>query len=213
MEMIPTIHAISDMHFAHEDVMLRGGDILLIAGDFMGHGLPQELTVFNEWLGRQPYKHRIVVAGNHDWACEDASLAQRTLSNCIYLNHESAIVMGLKIFGSQWTPTFGSWAFMYDRGSELSVRLWMAVPLDTDILVTHGPAQGSGVSIVKGRTDDVGCWDLRHRICQLPQLKAHVCGHIHSGYGVGAIGDVKCYNVSVADERYDIVNPPSVITW
>ena len=168
MEMIPTIHAISDTHFSHEDVMLRGGDILIVAGDFMGHGLPEELAVFNAWLGRQPYTHRIVVAGNHDWACEDAGLAKTMLSNCHYLNHESVTVMGLKIFGSQWTPRFGDWAFPYDRGSELSIRLWMAVEEDTDILVTHGPPQGTGLGIVKGRTDDCGCWDLRHRICQLP---------------------------------------------
>ena len=38
-----------------------------------------------------------------------------------------------------------------------------------------------------------------------------VCGHIHSGRGVGPIGPTQVYNVSILNERYEHVHPHTVI--
>jgi len=46
---------------------LPDGDVLVHAGDFMNSGRDsQDIWSFNRWLGEQPFKHRIVCAGNHD---------------------------------------------------------------------------------------------------------------------------------------------------
>ncbi len=59
---------ISDTHGAHSRIgPLPEGDVLVHAGDFMNAGYdPQEVISFNQWLGRQPFKHRLICAGNHD---------------------------------------------------------------------------------------------------------------------------------------------------
>jgi hypothetical protein len=46
-----------------------------------------DLRRFDEWLGRQPHAHRIVVAGNHDKLLPGRSTKeiQGLLSNCVYL--------------------------------------------------------------------------------------------------------------------------------
>jgi hypothetical protein len=33
-------------------------------------GKLSELNDFNDWLGEQPHKHKIIIAGNHDWCFE-----------------------------------------------------------------------------------------------------------------------------------------------
>jgi predicted phosphohydrolase len=40
----------------------------------------------NDWLGTLPHRHKIVIAGNHDWVFQEASeLARDALTNAIYL--------------------------------------------------------------------------------------------------------------------------------
>jgi hypothetical protein len=55
----------------------------------------------------------------------------------------------------------------------------------------------------------VGCELLRERVAELPNLKAHIFGHIHAGYGFMD----RFYNVSVCNESYEPKNQPIVIEF
>ena len=67
------ILAISDTHYQHEKIDISKwpqADIFVHAGDFTITSTRQELHNFRQFLGRLPYKHKIVVAGNHDFGLE-----------------------------------------------------------------------------------------------------------------------------------------------
>lgn len=58
---------ISDTHCKHEDLgELPKGDVLLVSGDFTQEGRPSELRAFADWLRKQPFRHKVLVAGG--WA-------------------------------------------------------------------------------------------------------------------------------------------------
>lgn len=57
---------ISDTHSMHENIKLPKGDVLIHTGDFTFQGGLKEIQSFSEWLGKQDFKHKIVVSGNHE---------------------------------------------------------------------------------------------------------------------------------------------------
>ncbi|MGE0487941.1 MAG: metallophosphoesterase [Vulcanimicrobiota bacterium] len=63
----PRVVCLSDTHSLHEQVEVPEGDILLHAGDLCNHGTKGEVKAFDAWLGRQPHRHKLFIAGNHDW--------------------------------------------------------------------------------------------------------------------------------------------------
>src|SRR5580658_3578813 len=96
------IVCISDTHGQHAKLHLPEGDILVHAGDFMAFGdKPREVTDFNQWLGKQTHRHKVVIAGNHDWMFErHPGAAQALLTNAIYLENSGTEIEGLKFWGS-----------------------------------------------------------------------------------------------------------------
>ena len=48
----------------------------------------------------------------------------------------------VRIYGSPWQPEFYNWAFNLPRNGEEMKARWDAIPDNTDILITHGPAYG-----------------------------------------------------------------------
>ena len=62
---------ISDTHGRHEKLKVPAGDILIHAGDICSRGQANEVEAFNQWLGKLPHPHKIVIAGNHDHVFED----------------------------------------------------------------------------------------------------------------------------------------------
>ena len=60
---------ISDTHGVHRCLRdLPKADILVHSGDFTMSGSEAETLDFLEWLCDLPYRHKVLVAGNHD-AC------------------------------------------------------------------------------------------------------------------------------------------------
>lgn len=101
-------------------------------------------------------------------------------NNIIHLWDQQANIEGFKIYGSPYTPTFGTgWAFNRDRGK--IHKVWDNIPDNTDIVVTHGPPKGI-LDLSYNRDNELEyCGDLalkkRLKIIQ-PKL---VCfGHIHN---------------------------------
>lgn len=187
---------------------MPAGDILVHAGDLTRHGDLDELVDLNAWLGELPHRHKIVIAGNHDWCfMEGAEACAYLLSNAIYLQDSAATVAGVMFYGSPWTPRFYDWAFMLPRGAPLRER-WARIPVGTQVLVTHGPPYGQRDRTVQG--EHAGCEELGATVRRLrPQL--HIFGHIHEGAGISTDGTTRYLNASSVDLRYRPVHPPLVL--
>jgi len=175
------ITCISDLHGLKPD--LKGGDLLIVAGDLTARDTPDQHEEFLGWLELQPYKHKVIVAGNHDGYISSHYKDYKGICSSMnfrYLQDSSCVVHGYKIYGMPWTKPFKDWPFM---APEKLMREKVAkIPYDVDILVTHGPQLGI-LDISGGEC--LGCPVLRDRIPELDNLKLHVFGHIHSGYGQG----------------------------
>lgn len=199
------IVAVSDLHGSYPDV--GSGDILIIAGDLTARDTVYQLRAFDEWLLKQDFRHKIVVAGNHDGSIEKGKY---TIQNGTFLNDSHCIIEGLKIYGSPWTRSFGLWSFMKPE-SELKA-VWNKIPNDTDILVCHSPAYGI---LDMSHDECLGCYHLRNRIEKLHRLKMFICGHIHEGYGKKLLKcpgyDILCLNAAHMDGSYNAVNEPHCV--
>jgi Icc-related predicted phosphoesterase len=209
------IVALSDTHGKYRDITVPDGDVLIHAGDMLKYGSRKEIPDFRDWIEELPHSVKIVIAGNHDWAFYKTPSEARELfgTEVHYLEDTWMIVHGYKIYGSPWQPRFFDWAFNLERGEALA-RVWRRIPIDTDILVTHGPPAG----ILDKNAGDIrfGDEDLLERIRQLPGLRYHIFGHAHGSYGHKSIPflaalPTQFYNVSVCNESYDPVNQPVVI--
>ncbi|MDM7921771.1 MAG: metallophosphatase domain-containing protein [Pyrinomonadaceae bacterium] len=207
---------ISDTHNCSEQVSVPDGDLLIHSGDATINGTHDEISRFAEWFTSLPHRNKIFVAGNHDWLFERDNEAARLMlgNSVIYLQDSSAVVEGMKVYGSPWQPRFYDWAFNLSRGPALAEK-WSMVPDDVEILVTHGPPNGilDEVPRVWG-IENTGCEELRKRVDEIVgrgSLKLHVFGHIHCGYGVKRIGEVTFVNASTCDEGYEPTQHPIVI--
>jgi Icc-related predicted phosphoesterase len=201
---------ISDTHGQQERVQVPPGDVLIHAGDLTAHGWIEELPALNDFLGTLPHRHKIVIAGNHDFCFEaDLAACARLLTNAVYLQDEAITLDGVKFYGSPWQPWFFEWAFNLRRGPEIRAK-WDLIPPDTDVLITHGPPFGRRDRNAEG--ERVGCQDLWDVVQQVrPTL--HVFGHIHEGYGLTAGTPTAFANASSCDLAYRPVNAPLVFDY
>ena len=217
---------ISDTHAKHNQVTssLPGGDVLIHAGDISNKGYRTEIQDFIKWFSTiENYTHKIFIAGNHDFSCQDEVLAVQELlrlnpgSEYLYddmflIGDESADYDDMvKVWGSPWQPEFYNWAFNLPRqGAELK-EVWNMIPSDVDILITHGPPYGH-LDYVTYSKQNVGCELLRDRI-DIIKPKIHVFGHIHSSYGYKFDGTTHFFNAAVLDERYNFTQKPLSVEW
>jgi Icc-related predicted phosphoesterase len=204
------IVAISDTHLRHS-IAIPDGDILIHAGDACIYGNSDELKNFGRWYSALPHKYKIYVAGNHDKILQYNPLKAKKLlpNNIIYLQDNFVDMNGIKIYGSPWQPWFYDWAFNLSRGPEIKAK-WDLIPNDTDVLITHGPPYGACDLLIDGSR--VGCYDLLNRIKEL-NIKYHICGHIHYGYGESKIGNTTIINAAICDESYWPLNKPIVFDY
>ena len=213
------IVALSDTHGHHHKVTVPDGDVLVFAGDFMTCGRRfSEVKDFGKWFSSQPHKYKILVAGNHDRLMEtQLHLCLNEFKEVIYLQDSGIEILGWKFYGSPWQPWFNDWAFNKYRGPDIK-KYWDKIPMDTDILITHGPPKGIGDLTIGPHAEHVGCDALLWRLREVnPEL--HIFGHIHNGHGLypPTIHDqpdftsypemkTHCMNVSICDEEYEPVN-------
>jgi Icc-related predicted phosphoesterase len=213
---MPRIVCLSDTHNCTHEIEVPDGDILIHSGDATITGTVEEVKRFSRWFSGLPHRHRVFVAGNHDWLFErDDQLARSLLGTSItYLRDSSAVIAGLKIYGSPWQPRFFDWAFNLNRGAEIAEK-WKLIPNDIDVLITHGPPHGILDAIPKPwGVENSGCENLRERveaIASLGRLKLHAFGHIHCGYGTYDEFGIRFVNASTCDEQYEPTQPPIVI--
>lgn len=198
---------ISDTHGLHNQLKLKGGDLLIHAGDVSARGTEEEVLAFLTWFEVQPYKHKIFIAGNHDWFFESQSseyIQSLIPNNVIYLNDSGVVIEDFKIWGSPVQPTFFNWAFNRERGVAID-KHWQLIPDNTNILITHGPPFGILDKTTRG--EEVGCEMLLEKIDAI-KPKIHVFGHIHEGYGQLEKGNTIFANAAILTVRYEFKNTP-----
>jgi Icc-related predicted phosphoesterase len=173
------IVCVSDTHGRHRYTEVPDGDILVHGGDVTLHGTLDDVEFFNDWLGTLPHKHKVVIAGNHDFCFQnDPAEARARLTNATYLEDAGCEIAGLKFYGSPWTPLFFDWAFMLSD-SDLAAK-WARIPAGLDVLITHGPPHG--LLDWTNRDEHAGSSTLLDRVREVkPRL--HVFGHIHEAAG------------------------------
>lgn len=221
---------ISDTHTKHRycEKDLPGGDILIHAGDFMNSGYHQtEATEFLDWFDKiNNYDTKVFIAGNHDRLFENDPEWRKMIldefETIEYLQDEELVDYFdgpngdipediIRIYGSPWQPEFYNWAFNLPRNSEAMKARWDAIPDNTDILITHGPAFGY-LDIPGGQSIRVGCEMLRHRVDTI-RPKIHVFGHIHGSAGYYFNGHTHFINASILNEGYVYSNQPLSVEW
>jgi len=211
------ILCISDTHNKHDQIPLKylenidnEIDTIIHAGDVSGRGWKNEIIPFLQWYNNLPFKNKILIAGNHDFYFEEASETEikemlTHYPNIIYLNDSGVEIDGIKIWGSPVQPWFYNWAFNR-KDNEIQPH-WDMIPLDTNILITHGPVKDYLDLTLGG--DSAGCPRLLEKIKELTNLKLHICGHIHEAYGIYKFADnVTFINASVLNARYVMQNKP-----
>jgi Icc-related predicted phosphoesterase len=207
------ITAISDTHGNHSQVEIPEGDIIVHCGDFAGKSNLDEVVDFCDWFTGLNFRHRILVAGNHDRYVkkrETEFLKIAADRNIIYLENRSVRIQNYNFYGSPYSKKFapGS-AFLYTDEPEAR-KLWNLIPKETDILITHGPPLGYGDYSTEEKKH-AGCPFLLEKVKEIKPL-LHIFGHIHTGFGIEIDGDTLFANASLADETWNIVNKPLVIS-
>jgi len=212
---------ISDTHTKHDKVngFLTGGDILVHAGDLTGRGYINEIENFMKWYENiNNYDTKVFIAGNHDFGFENDNEKVKGLltgyKTIDYLEDELMMVGNddtmIKIWGTPWQPEFHNWAFNLPRGEKLKEK-WDMIPVNTDILITHGPPFGK-LDYVPYDSVNVGCEELMKRVEEI-KPKIHVFGHIHEGYGYVFDGNTHFINAAVLNGRYEFRNKPITVDW
>lgn len=125
---------ISDTHGKHRQLNgLPEADIIVHTGDFTEDGTEEEVKDFVEWFGGLPYKHKIFIAGNHDFCLYGAKL-EGLPDDVHYLCNDAITIDGIKFYG---VPMF-----VQDDLEGNFPELFGCIPNDTDVLLTHQPPLG-----------------------------------------------------------------------
>lgn len=208
------IMCISDTHGMHYELDLKKYprcDKIIHAGDVCNSGSFREGMNFVAWaknLIREGITDEFIfIAGNHDFTFEQIDKTYIP-EGLVWLNDEFYETSeGIKIYGSPITPQFGHWAFMRERGDEIS-KTWKKIPENLDILITHGPPY----NLLDKNSDreHCGCYDL-DRYVKYRKPKYHIFGHIHESYGTYKMDDTTYINCSTANGIYELINEPIII--
>ncbi|KAI0540110.1 Metallo-dependent phosphatase-like protein [Xylaria digitata] len=171
---------------------------IVVAGN---HDLTLDTAFYNTY---GIYRHNQIPQVPED--CQALFTGSKSLT---YLLHESRTIKlsspsgprtMFSVFGSPYSPAWGGeWAFQYPRHDDnmAAKALWEGIPLDTDILITHGPAH---THCDESRSREAaGCEILRQELWRVrPRLA--LCGHIHEARGAERVRwDLESKNARYAE--------------
>jgi Icc-related predicted phosphoesterase len=210
--------AISDTHGKHKQIdRIPDGDVIIHAGDITNQGEIHVLDNFSEWFAALPHAHKIFISGNHDRCLDRDNDQKREIlkmfaeRGLIYLENSGVEIDGVYFHGNAHTPIWHSqWAFNLPRDSDELKAQWDMIPKNTNVLITHGPPYGILDRAQRGVFDyeNTGCNLLSQRIRRLPNLKAHIFGHIHSDSGTAEEDGVFYVNAAICNDMHNPKNPP-----
>ncbi len=192
-------------------------DLLIIAGDvcpswehfrqYQDRWLREDFSI---WLNKVPAQDIVWVGGNHDFVLENSKLGKELPGH--FLDNEAVTIDSLKIWGSSLSVKFRHWAFGKTE-SELG-EVWRTIPRDIDVLITHGPAYDYGdLTASKFGSKRIGSSSLTNQLVyeQWPNLKLHVFGHNHGGFGEYDLKGIRMMNVSYLNDDYAPANDLVVV--
>lgn len=190
---------ISDTHNQHQSLVnLPEADVLIHSGDLTFAGSEDELDDFIDWFVKLPYKYKIFIAGNHD-DCLYKNELKKLPANVFYLNNSSINIGGVNFYGLPM--------FMNDVMSGEYDKQIEAIPTNTNVLVSHQPPHSI---LDKAGKINYGNRDLLQKVLAIkPQY--HLFGHIHDAYGITQNNDTVFSNAAVLNEKYELINNPTVI--
>ncbi|MBX9865729.1 MAG: metallophosphatase domain-containing protein [Burkholderiales bacterium] len=195
------IVCLSDTHSQHyyfTEKLPRSGDIIIHAGDLTRVGSVAGIQDFIDWFTELPYKYKIFIAGNHDFALQKEKSQIHFPENIIYLEHNRVVIEGIKIWGSPAIDCFG-WAF--DKTDVERDDIYYTIPRDCDIIVSHVPPYG----IMDKRSminQHVGCKILKRRIEEI-KPKLVIFGHVHEAAGIFVDNDTTYINTACNINLFD----------
>lgn len=217
------IDCVADLHGNTPE--LEGGDLLILGGDYTANDSFSGWIRFFDWLDKQKYTKKVLIAGNHDNFCKSWAISgtfddrayeqiypgEKPLFD--YLCDSGVVYEGLKIWGSPWTSRFPGinpkcCSFTGKDDEEIAPKFDL-IPTDVDILITHSPPFTIRDQIEDGK--QVGSASLMANHLSRLRPKLWVFGHIHEGYGQEGPyqwNGTKYVNASHVDERYRPVNKP-----
>ena len=189
------VDCIADLH--GYEPKLPGGDLLLLVGDYTAsHSMPEWCNFFR-WLKNQPYKKKILIAGNHDNFFEsgfpknkkeidELKEVQEDLDfkeDFEYLCDSKTEYEGLKIWGTPWTTWFQGVhpkckAFM--RSERRLANRFNLIPEGIDILISHTPMFQVLDTNIRGAS--CGSKALKEAVDRA-KPRFHIFGHIHEQGG------------------------------
>jgi len=209
------------------DLLIIGGDVCpdLFGGKTAKRFPELQLAWFqNVWVPyilKQPARFIIMTWGNHDFCGHLKPNA--TYDRLEVICDGEYRFKDKRIWLSPWSNEFMDWAWM-DAHDALG-KVYERIPEGIDILVSHQPPYGCGDLYVQpAMKNGMECWSRQH--IGSSELRFHVervkpeiviCGHLHKGYGwyeiphEGAVAPTRVANVSVVNEKYELVNEPTII--
>jgi Icc-related predicted phosphoesterase len=226
------IVCISDTHAKQiPDDQMPDGDVLVHAGDITNNGKLTQLAQMSAWLRHladTKYEHVVCIAGNHDFILDafrieglEEELKEGFFNGRVHYLRDESLWLNfsgrtIKFYGTPWTVC-GDWAFSeMDRMKRL--EMFNKIPMDTDILISHGPPYS-----ILDRCDNgahgfgsVGDLELLGAVERV-RPRIHCFGHIHDSYGILNLGDTTFVNAAVTrvkpseSDPYPLQNPPIVI--
>ncbi|KPM40447.1 hypothetical protein AK830_g6117 [Neonectria ditissima] len=177
---------------------LAQADVVLHCGDLTKRSRVSEFSDTFAMLRAVRAPLKLVIAGNHDSALDKGwyerewgqsnevidqvqDIVQAARSDGVHYLTEGVYSFTLengarlKVYASQYTPSYGGWAFQYD------IRHDFNIPSDVDVAMTHGPPRG--ILDFAGMTGThAGCPDLYDAVYRA-KPKIHCFGHIHEAWG------------------------------
>ena len=219
------ICAISDLHGDLPEI--KPCDLVLVCGDSVPLNVQASTNgtkkwykdKFKTWAENLPCEKVIFIAGNHELRFPGHQIVYEKLfpgsDKVTYLCHKEYIYThdgtAYRIFGTPYCKVFGNWAYMYP--DDTLRQVFNEIPENLDILITHDQPYEFGDILLQ---EDCYWADGSH-IGNKPLLEAILAkqprfqfnGHLHScSHEQIMINNTAHYNVSMKDERYNIVYEP-----
>jgi Icc-related predicted phosphoesterase len=187
-------------------------NLLLIAGDIVPRKESRQekqqewlLNSFRPWINRQEVEKVFFTAGNHDLGLEDLVWAKANFPE--YKCLETVDFNGLKIFFSPYSLSGLDLAFQ--AGQKEIKKIFKNIPLNTDIIVSHGPIKGILDSELPQFETGFDALDIVKKI----KPKLFISGHIHNAFGSRREAETLFLNSSFCSTKKIPAHPLWVLNW